>query len=144
MRSRAQKPLTFVCDNGFEILFYKRHIRLNMTIFSYRITVWMRSKIKEITMETVISKLEVEENLKTKILIQDDFSIKDPYSGISILRKIKQKVVIDALHPQSVAMTYWYFILTVALLYNAYVIPLRACFTIYQTEESIYSKGLYI
>ena len=37
MRSRAQKPLTFVCDNGFEILFYKRQIRLNMTIFSYRV-----------------------------------------------------------------------------------------------------------
>ena len=37
MRSRAQKPLTFVCDNGFEILSYKRQIRLNMTIFSYRV-----------------------------------------------------------------------------------------------------------
>ena len=80
--------------------------------------------------------VEVEENLKTKILIQDDFSIKDPYGGISIFRKIKQKIVIDAIHPQSGAMTFWYFILTLALLYNAYVIPLRACFTVYQTEES--------
>ena len=33
-------------------------------------------------------------------------------------------------------MTYWYLILMLALLYNAYVIPLRVCFTPYQTEES--------
>ena len=78
--------------------------------------------------------LEVEENLKTKILIQDDFSIKDPYQGLSFLKKYKQKIFLNAIHPQSGAMTYWYLILMLALLYNAYVIPLRVCFTPYQTE----------
>ena len=33
---------------------------------------------------------EVEENLKTKILIQDDFSIKDPYEGLTFFKKLKQ------------------------------------------------------
>ena len=80
--------------------------------------------------------LEVEENLKTKILIQDDFSIKEPYLGLSLLKKYKQKIFLDSIHPQSGAMTYWYLLLMMALLYNAYVIPLRACFTPYQTEES--------
>ena len=80
--------------------------------------------------------LEVEENLKTKILIQDDFSIKNPYQGLSFLKKYQKKIFLDAIHPQSGAMTYWYLILMSALLYNAYVIPLRVCFTPYQTEVS--------
>ena len=38
---------------------------------------------------------EVEENLKTKILIQDDFSFKDPYIGLSRFKKLKQKILPD-------------------------------------------------
>ena len=80
---------------------------------------------------------EVEENLKTKILIQDDFSIKDPYEGLSFFKRVKQKVLPDAIHPQSIRMTNWYFILMVLLLYNAWVIPLRVSFTIYQNEGNL-------
>ena len=79
---------------------------------------------------------EVEENLKTKILIQDDFSSSDPYVGLSFVQKIKRRLFVDAIHPQSGGMTYWYLTLMLALLYNAYVIPLRVCFTPYQNEES--------
>ena len=82
---------------------------------------------------------EVEENLKTKILIQDDFKIKGQYEGLSLFNKYKQKLFVAAIHPQSGGMTYWYFILMFALLYNAYVIPLRVCFTPYQTKESFNS-----
>ena len=87
---------------------------------------------------------EVEENLKTKILIQDDFSSVDPYVGLSLAQKLKRKIILDAIHPQSGAMTYWYLILMLALLYNAYVIPLRVCFTPYQTEEGfiLYSRPI--
>ena len=67
----------------------------------------------------------------------NDFSIKDPYQGLSFLKKYQKKIFLDAIHPQSGAMTYWYLILMAALLYNAYVIPLRVCFTPYQTEVGL-------
>ena len=49
--------------------------------------------------------IEVEENLKTKILIQDDFTEKNPHEGLKLLQKLKQKLLPDAIHPQSTRMT---------------------------------------
>ena len=83
--------------------------------------------------------IDVEENLKTKILIQDDFSTRKPDGDISVLRKFSQKLFLDAIHPQSSGMTVWYFLLTIGLLYNAYVIPLRVSFSPYQHQESFSS-----
>ena len=83
--------------------------------------------------------IDVEENLKTKILIQDDFSSGKPAGDISVLRKFSQKIFLEAIHPQSSGMTVWYFILTIGLLYNAYVIPLRVSFSPYQHQESFSS-----
>lgn len=80
--------------------------------------------------------IEVEENLKTKILIQDDFSSSDPHEGQSLVKRLAQKFLSGPIHPQSGGMTLWYFVLTFCLLYNAYVIPLRVSFTPYQHKES--------
>ena len=83
--------------------------------------------------------IDVEENLKTKILIQDDFSIRKPEGHVSVIKKLFEKIFLDAIHPQSSGMTVWYFILTIGLLYNAYVIPLRVSFSLYQNQESFSS-----
>ena len=83
--------------------------------------------------------IDVEENLKTKILIQDDFSSQTSDGDVSVIKKFSQRIFLDAIHPQSSGMTVWYFILTIGLLYNAYVIPLRVCFSLYQNQESFSS-----
>lgn len=83
--------------------------------------------------------IDVEENLKTKILIQDDFSTLQTDGDLSAFRKFSKKIFLDAIHPQSSGMTIWYFLLTVGLLYNAYVIPLRVSFSPYQHQESFSS-----
>ena len=83
--------------------------------------------------------IDVEENLKTKILIQDDFSIRKPDGDVSLIKKLFEKIFLDAIHPQSSGMTVWYFLLAVGLLYNAYVIPLRVSFSPYQHQESFSS-----
>ena len=84
--------------------------------------------------------IDVEENLKTKILIQDDFSSRKPDGDVSVIKKLFEKIFLDAIHPQSSGMTVWYFLLAVGLLYNAYVIPLRVSFSPYQHQESFSSQ----
>ena len=83
--------------------------------------------------------IDVEENLKTKILIQDDFSSRQPDGDVSAIKRFWQKIFLEAIHPQSGGMTVWYFLLTIGLLYNAYVIPLRVSFSPYQHQESFSS-----
>ena len=85
--------------------------------------------------------IDVEENLKTKILIQDDFSSQKPDGDVSVIKKFWQKIFLDAIHPQSSGMTLWYFLLAVGLLYNAYVIPLRVSFSPYQHQETFSSPA---
>ena len=85
--------------------------------------------------------VDVEENLKTKILIQDDFSSRKSDGDVSVIKKFWKKIFLDAIHPQSSGMTLWYFLLALGLLYNAYVIPLRVSFSPYQHQESFSSAA---
>ena len=68
----------------------------------------------------------------------DDFSEKDPYAGMSIGMKIIRKYFMlpHAIHPQSKLMILLVLIQWIALMYNAWAIPLRFCFHIYVTEDT--------
>ena len=83
---------------------------------------------------------EVEELRESKKLIMDDFSQKDPYAGLSRTKYILKKYILlpNAIHPQSKLMNCMVFLQTLAFLYNAWVIPLRFCFHLYQTVENRY------
>ena len=68
----------------------------------------------------------------------DDFSEKDPYAGMSLGMKILRKYFMlpYAIHPQSKLMILLVLIQWIALMYNAWAIPLRFCFHIYHTEDT--------
>lgn len=68
----------------------------------------------------------------------DDFSEKDPYEGLGKWRKITKKYLLlpDAIHPQSKLMIFLVLLQTLAFLYNAWIIPLRFCYHIYQNEDT--------
>ena len=83
---------------------------------------------------------EVEELQQSKKLIMDDFSEVDPYAGLSKFKYIMKKYILlpSAIHPQSRLMNFMVLLQTCAFLYNAWVIPLRFCFHLYQTVENRY------
>ena len=68
----------------------------------------------------------------------DDFSEKDPYEGLSLMMKFLKKYILlpNAIQPQSKFMIFLVFIQWCAFMYNAWAIPLRFSFHIYQTEEN--------
>ena len=49
----------------------------------------------------------MEENLRTKVLIQDDFTEVDPLEGMNRWKRFIKKILPDAIHPQADLMTYW-------------------------------------
>ena len=84
----------------------------------------------------------------------DDFSEADPYKGLGLGRKILKKYLLlpHAIHPQSNLMIGMVFLQTCVLLYNAWVIPLRFCYHLYQNEDTLlywaladyFCDGLYL
>ena len=68
----------------------------------------------------------------------DDFSEKDPYAGMSFGMKILRKYFMlpYAIHPQSKLMILLVLIQWIALMYDAWAIPLRFCFHIYHTGDT--------
>jgi hypothetical protein len=68
----------------------------------------------------------------------DDFSEADPYHGMSWTRKFFKKYLMlpQAIHPQSNLMIGLIFLQTLAFLYNAWSIPLRFTFHIYQHDAN--------
>ena len=51
--------------------------------------------------------LEVEQNLRTKLLIQDDFSEPRPAAGRSLAGRLRERLLDGAIHPQSTGLTCW-------------------------------------
>lgn len=98
--------------------------------------------------------MEVEKLQDSKKLIVDDYSEEDPYKGLTLGQSILKKYILlpDAIHPQSKLMMSLVLLQTAAFLYNAWAIPLRFCFHIYQnSDNALYwaaadysADGLYI
>ena len=103
-------------------------------------------QLRELYISTILSLIqafakldqEVEELQKSKKLITDDFSEKDPYEGLSMTMKFLKKYILlpNAIQPQSRFMIFLVFIQWCAFMYNAWSIPLRFSFHIYQTDEN--------
>merc|ERR1712049_67014 len=100
---------------------------------------WHQAKLHDPTTPTTndLKRLdrEVEELQKSKKLIMDDFSEVDPYAGLSKTKYILKKYILlpKAIHPQSILMNFMVLLQTCAFLYNAWAIPFRLCFHLYQT-----------
>ena len=100
---------------------------------------WHKDKLPNVPTPTAqdLKRLdrEVEELQKSKKLIMDDFSEVDPYAGLSKTKYILKKYILlpNAIHPQSLLMNFMVLLQTCAFLYNAWAIPFRFCFHLYQT-----------
>ena len=105
---------------------------------------WHLAKLPNVPTPTIsdLKRLdqEVEELKESKKLIMDDFSERDPYKDLKGVEYILKKYILlpNAIHPQSKLMNYMVLLQTLALMYNAWVIPLRFSFHLYQTYENMY------
>ncbi len=80
----------------------------------------------------------MEELQKGRKLIMDDFSEIDPYAHLPLGKRILRKYFMlpPAIHPQSKLMIGLVALQTLAFLYNAWAIPLRFCFHLYQNDDN--------
>ena len=101
---------------------------------------WHKDKLPNVPTPTIqdLKRLdrEVEELQKSKKLIIDDFSEVDP--NVEKSKTGKYIFLPNVIHPQSKLMNFLVLLQTCAFLYNAWAIPFRFCFHLYQTVDNRY------
>ena len=101
---------------------------------------WHKDKLPNVPTPTIqdLKRLdrEVEELQKSKKLIIDDFSEVDP--DVEKSKTGKYIFLPNSIHPQSKLMNFLVLLQTCAFLYNAWAIPFRFCFHLYQTVDNRY------
>ena len=101
---------------------------------------WHKDKLPNVPTPTIqdLKRLdrEVEELQKSKKLVIDDFSEVDP--NVEKSKTGKYIFLPNAIHPQSKLMNFLVLLQTCAFLYNAWAIPFRFCFHLYQTVDNRY------